>query len=327
MQTKLSQCIRRGLFACVTVVALCAGTAQAQPYPNKPIRIIVPYAAGGFSDISTRSLAEVMGRSLGQPLVIESRPGGGGRIGAEAITKVAPDGYTLLMTTNGTHTYMAVTEKNLSYDPIKDFTPISLVGSYGLQMVINPAVPAKTVAEFIAYAKANPGKLNYASSGLGSGIHFAGEVFKSMAGIDMVHVPYKGTGPGMLDVVAGVCQVIFDGAAKPFIDSGKVRFLGTTSAVRDPRFPNAPTIGEAAIPGYDLTYWLALFGPPGLPPEIQAKLHAAVKAALADESVKKRFNDMGIVPVGSTPEALVHEIRTETEKLRKVAAQIPGGIN
>ena len=321
---------RNALWAVVAGIACLlsqAGSAFAQAYPNRPIRILVPYAAGGFSDISTRSLAEVMGRALGQPLIIESRPGGGGRIGAEAITKVAPDGYTLLMTTNGTHTYMAVTEKNLSYDPVMDFTPISLVGSYGLQMVVNPAVPATTVSEFIAYAKANPGKLNYASSGMGSGIHFAGEVFKSMAGVDMVHVPYKGTGPGMLDVVAGVCQVIFDGAAKPFIDSGKVRFLGTTSAARDPRFPSVPAIGETALPGYDLTYWLALFGPPGLPAEIQGKLNAAVKAALADEGVKKRFNDMGIVPVGSTPEALVQEIRNETDKLRRVAAQIPGGIN
>jgi tripartite-type tricarboxylate transporter receptor subunit TctC len=221
---------------------------------------------------------------------------------------------------------MAVTEKSLSYDPIKDFTPVSLIGSYGLLMVVHPSVPVRTVGEFIAYAKKNPGKLNYASSGPGSGLHFAGEVFKSMAGIDMLHIPYKGSGPGMQDVLAGTCHVIFAGEAKPWIDAGKLRLLGTTSAARDPRYPDAPTIGEGGLTGYDLTYWVGLFGPRGLPVDIQKKLNAAVTTALADPGLRKRLSDMGMVVVGSTPDYLTQQIRTETQKLRAIAASIPGGI-
>jgi tripartite-type tricarboxylate transporter receptor subunit TctC len=306
---------------------LGATEVSAQAYPTKPIRVIVPYAAGGFSDQSSRMLAEALSQELKQQVVIENRAGGGGRIGVEAVNKMTPDGYSLLLTTNGTHTYMAVTEKSLSYDPIKDFTPVSLVGSYGLLMVLHPAVPVQNISEFIAYAKANPGKLNYASSGPGSGLHFAGEVFKSMAGIDMVHVPYKGSGPGMIDVLAGNVQLIFAGEAKPHIDSGKVRLLGTTSAVRDPRYPNQPTIDEAGLKGYNLTYWVGLFGPKGLPPEVSQRLNEAVKKVLALPSLRKQFLDMGMVPVGSSPDYLVEQIRSETERLRAVAAKIPGGIN
>lgn len=310
------------LFAC----APFASTALAQPYPAKPIRAIVPYAAGGFSDQATRAIADSLTQELKQPVLIENRGGGGGRIGADAVAHMAPDGYNLLLTTNGTHTYMAVTEKNLSYDPIKDFTPISEIASYGLLMVINPSVPANNLKEFIAYAKKNPGKLSYASSGPGSGLHFAGELFKAMAGVEMVHVPYKGSGPGLLDVLANNCQVIFAGEAKPHIDAGKVRFLGTTSAVRDPRFPSVPTIGEAALTGYDLTYWIGLFGPPGLPPEVSTRLSHAVTAILRDAKLQKHFTDMGLTPVGNTPEQLVEVIRSETKKLKAVADSIPGGV-
>jgi tripartite-type tricarboxylate transporter receptor subunit TctC len=301
--------------------------AQAQStFPNRPIKMIVPYAAGGFSDQASRIIAESMSKSLGQPVIIDIRTGGGGRIGAEAVTKLSPDGHDLLMTTNGTHTYMAVTEKNLSYDPINDFTPISLVGSYGLLMVVNNALPVNNLQEFIQYARNNPGKLNYASSGMGSGLHFAGEVFKSMGKLEMTHVPYRGSGPGMQDVIAGQCQVIFDGGAKPFIDAGKVKLLGTSSARRDPRYPNVPAIGESALPGYDLTYWLGLFGPKGMPREVQMKLNAAIRTAVADPQVQSRLAAMGLHLVGSSPEDLVREIRTETDKLRTIAASIPGGL-
>ncbi len=320
--------LRPLLLAGAALALATAAHAQpaAQGYPNRPIKAIVPYAAGGFSDQASRIVAEAMGKVLKQPIVIENRPGGGGRIGSEAVTKMAPDGYTLLMTTNGTKTYMAVTEKNLSYDPVNDFTPISLVGKYGLLMVVNPAVPASNVREFVAYAKANAGKVNYASSGPGSGLHFAGEVFKSMAGIQMTHVPYKGSGPGMQDVLAGVCQVIFAGEAKPLVDAGKVRLIGTTAAVRDPRFPNVPTLSEGGLTGYDLTYWVGLFAPKGLPAEIQAQLHAAVKTAMADPAVRKRLEDMGLVLEAAGPEVVTQTIRTETQKLRAIAASIPGGI-
>jgi tripartite-type tricarboxylate transporter receptor subunit TctC len=303
----------------LAATAVALGAAQAQTYPAKPIRVIVPYAAGGFSDLTSRVVVDRMARTLGQPLVIEPRPGGGGRIGADQIAKSANDGYQLLYTTNGTHTFMAVTEKDLPYDPIRGFTPIALVGDYGLQMVVHPAVPAATVGELVAYAKKNPGKVNYASSGMGSGIHFAGELFNVLAGIDMVHVPYKGSGPAMQDVIAGVCQVTFDGAAKPFIDSGKVRFLGTTSAQRDPRFPNAPTIAEGGVAGFDLTYWTAFFAPAGLSPAIQTQLNTAVNAALADEPVRKRLEEMGLILVGGPPERLEQRIRGDIAVLRKIA--------
>ena len=318
------------VYAFHALLAACAfawgAGAHAQAYPSRPIKMVVPYAAGGFSDQASRILAEGMSRALGQPIVIDNRAGGGGRIGSDMVSRANPDGYQLLMTTNGTHTYMAVTEKNLSYDPVADFTPVSLVGSYGLLMVTHPSVPARNVQEFIAYARANPGKVNYAASGMGSGLHFAGELFNSMAKTSLVHVPYKGSGPGMQDVLAGVCQVIFDGAAKPQIDAGKVRFLGTTSAVRDPRFPDAPTLSEAGLAGYDLTYWVGLFGPKGMAPEIQARLNAAVRTVLAEPDTQRKLASMGMTLVGSSPEQLVREIRTETDKLRLIAASIPGGI-
>jgi len=307
--------------------ALMAGaTVQAQAYPSRPIKMIVPYAAGGFSDQATRILTEALSRALGQPIVVDNRAGGGGRIGSDAVSKMTPDGYQLLMTTNGTHTYMAVTEKNLSYDPVTDFTPVSLVGSYGLLMVVNPSVPATNLKEFIAYANANRSKVNYATSGMGSGLHFAGELFNAMAKTSMVHVPYKGSGPGMQDVLAGVCQVIFDGAAKPQIDAGKVRLLGTTSATRDPRYPDTPTLSESGLTGYDLTYWVGLFGPKGMPAEIQARLNAAIRTVLAEPDIQRRLAGMGMTLVGSSPEQLVQTIRTETDKLRAIAAAIPGGI-
>jgi tripartite-type tricarboxylate transporter receptor subunit TctC len=307
-------------------LSIVPGALAQSTFPNRPIKMIVPYAAGGFSDQASRIIAESMSKTLGQPVIIDIKTGGGGRIGAEAVTKLPPDGHDLLMTTNGTHTYMAVTEKNLSYDPINDFTPISLVGSYGLLMVVNNNLPVNNLQEFIQYARNNPGKLNYASSGMGSGLHFAGEVFKSMGKLDMTHVPYRGSGPGMQDVIAGQCQVIFDGGAKPFIDAGKVKLLGTSSARRDPRYPNVPAIGESALPGYDLTYWLGLFGPKGMPRDVQMKLNAAIRTAVADPQVQSRLAAMGLYLVGSSPEDLVRDIRTETDKLRAIAAAIPGGL-
>jgi tripartite-type tricarboxylate transporter receptor subunit TctC len=302
------------------VQAADTDSARTSAWPTSPMRVIVPYAAGGFSDISSRFLAERVSRVLGQPWVLESRPGGGGRIGADLIAKAPADGYHLLYTTNGTHTYMAVTEKNLSYDPIRDFTPISLVGVYGLQMVVHPSVPATSIAEFIDYARRNPGRINYATSGTGSGVHFAGELMKMLGRIDMVHVPYKGTAPAMQDVIAGVCQVSYDGAAKPFIDAGKVRFLGTTSRTRDPRYPSVPTIAEGGLPGFDLTYWIGVFGPPGLPPSIQMKLNAAINTVIADEDFKAKYASLGITTVGGSPDAVPAQIRTETATLRRIAA-------
>lgn len=305
--------------AITMILALATAGAAAQTYPAKPIRAVVPYAAGGFSDAVGRVMGERLARELGQPILIESRPGGGGRVGAELVARAAPDGYTLLFTTNGTHTFMAVTEENLSYDPIRDFTPISLVGTYGLLMVVHPELPARTLPEFIEFAKRNPTKLNYGTSGLGSGIHFAGELLKTMAGIQMTHVPYRGSGPALQDTVAGIVQVTFDGAAKGMVDAGKVRLLGTTMSRRDPRFPQTPTMGEA-LPGYDLTYWVAVYAPPGLPVPLQQRLNTAFNTMLADPAVKTRLADMGVITVGGSPDVLVSTMRTDIDLLRKIVA-------
>jgi tripartite-type tricarboxylate transporter receptor subunit TctC len=306
---------------CITLSAV-----QAQTYPNKPIHIIVPYAAGGVADNSSRLFAKALEQELQQSIVIENRPGGGGRIGAEAVVRMPADGYSLLLTTNGTQTYMPVMEDSLSYNPIKDFTPLSLIASYGFLMVVNPSLPVKNVTEFINYAKKNPGKLNFASSGPGSGPHFAGEVFKSMAGIDMTHIAYKGTGPGLIAVSAKEVDLIFAADANALIDSGMVRLLGTTSGTRDPRYPNSPTIAEAGLKGYDLISWIGFYGPRDLPEDVQRTLNTAVQKAIRNPNLRKSLTQMGLVPVGSTPQELVKMMLNETDKLRTIAASIPGGI-
>lgn len=310
----------------VASLMLCIGPVQAQNYPTKPIRVIVPYAPGGVADNSSRLFAKALEQELKQPIVIDNRPGGGGRIGADAVTRLPADGYHLLLTTNGTHTYMPVMEKTLSYDPVKDFTPLSLVTSYGFLMVTHPSVPVKNVEEFIAYAKKNPGKLNFASSGPGGGPHFAGEVLKSMAGIEMTHVPYKGTGPGLQAVVAGEADLIFAADANAFIDAGRLRLLGTTSGTRDPRYPSVPTLAEGGLKDYDLGSWIGFFGPRGLPEDVQRTLTAAVQRAIQNPELRKSLAQMGLVPVGSSPQQLVSVIRDEIKKLSAVAEKVPGGI-
>jgi tripartite-type tricarboxylate transporter receptor subunit TctC len=318
---------RRSLLtAAAAGAALAAAPVRAQSaYPNKPIRIIVPYAPGGVADNSSRIFAKALEAELKQSIVIDNRGGGGGRIGAEAVSRMPADGYNLLLTTNGTHTYMPVMEKSLPYDPFKDFTPLSQVNAYGFLMVVHPSVPVKTVEEFVAYAKKNPGKLNFASSGPGSGPHFAGELFKSLAGIEMTHVPYKGTGPGLQAVVAGEADLIFAADANAFIDAGRVRLLGTTSGTRDPRYPNVPTIAEGGLKGYDLGSWIGFYGPPGLPDDVQRTLIAATARAVQNPELRRSYAQIGLAPVGGSPQDLVKVMRSEIDKLKGVADKI-GGI-
>ena len=298
---------------------LISSMAPAQSYPSKPVRFIVGYAAGGVADTSARIMAQRMSVKLGETVIVENRVGAGGRIGAEMIAKAPADGYQLLYTTNGTHSFAPVSEKVLPYDPIRDFTSIALVGTYGFLMVVHPSVPAKTVAEFIDYAKKNSGKLNYGSSGAGSGVHFAGELFKMMAGVNMTHVPYKGAAPALQDTIAGVCQLTFDAGAGQAVEGGKVRLLGTTGSQRDPRFPNSPTLAEAGVPGYDLISWVGIFAPPGLAPGIATQLNAAANEALMDPGVRQRLGLWGVIPTPGTPAALEQLVRTEISRLRRIA--------
>ena len=300
-------------------LALISSASLAQSYPSKPVRFIVGYAAGGVADTSARIMAQRMSAKLGETVIVENRVGAGGRIAAEAIARAPADGYQLLYTTNGTHSFAPVSEKVLPYDPIRDFTPIALVGTYGFLMVVHPSVPAKTVAEFIEYAKKNSGKLNYGSSGAGSGVHFAGELFKMMAGVNITHVPYKGAAPALQDTIAGVCQLTFDAGAGQAVEGGKVRLLGTTGSQRDPRFPNSPTLAEAGVPGYDLISWVGIFAPPGLAPGIATQLNAAANEALMDSGVRQRLGLWGVIPTPGTPAALEQLVRSEISRLRKIA--------
>jgi tripartite-type tricarboxylate transporter receptor subunit TctC len=300
----------------VAAVAAVAAPAQAQDYPNKPIHFIVPAAAGGPTDVTTRLLAQKMSESLGQPVVVEARPGGGGNIGADVVARAAPDGYTILMATIGTHAINQTLYKKLAFDPIKDFTPISLVVQYPLLLVVNPDVPAKSVKELITYAKANPGKLNRAHGGSGTSMHLSGELFVHQAGVDMPQVPYKGSAPALTDMIGNHVQVMFDSmiTALPQVKAGKLRALAVTGAQRSPVVPDVPTVAEAGLPGYSATGWIGVVGPAKMPPAIANKLQAAISKALADPDLRKTLVDQAAEPIGSTPADFAKFIDAETAK-------------
>ena len=317
--------MNRHAFLATAAAALCVlstGTASAQvdAYPNKPIKWVVPFPPAGAMDNIARTLGEQMGRKLGQPLVIENRPGAGGNIGADAVAKSAPDGYTMMIVANG----MAVNKflyGKLSYDPVKSFTPVSLVAVVPNVLVANAAQSkAKTVAEVIAQAKAQPGKVTYASAGNGTSIHLAGELFASMAQIDMLHVPYKGSGPAVSDLLGGQVDYMFDSitSAAPHIQSGKLRAIAVTTAKRSAALPNVPTIAEAGLAGYELSPWFAVYMPSGTPKPIVAKINAALLEALNLPEVKTRFAAIGAEPIGSTPEQLAAHLDAEMAKWGKI---------
>jgi tripartite-type tricarboxylate transporter receptor subunit TctC len=308
----------RAIFAATLIAAPFA--AQAQTYPTKPVRVLVGYAPGGIADTSARIITQQLTQRIKQNFIVDSRLGAGGRIAAEAVSRAAPDGYTLLSTTNGTHSFAAVTEKNLPYDPVKDFTPIGLIGTYGFLLVVHPSLPVKSVKELIALAKKNPGKLNYSSSGTGSGIHFAGELFKLAAKVDIVHIPYKGAAPALQDAVAGRVEMTFDAGAGQAVEAGQVRLLGTTAGKRDPRFPNSPTLAEAGLPGFDVISWTAVYGPANLPPAIVSQLNAAMNAALKDADTVQRLKIWGAIASPGGPEQLDALLKSEIARYRKVAA-------
>jgi tripartite-type tricarboxylate transporter receptor subunit TctC len=309
--------------AAVAFTAL--GPAQAQTWPSKPVRIVVPFPPGGTTDIVARSLGVELQRMWQQPVVIENRPGAGGNIGADLVAKAAPDGYTLLMGTVGTHAInKALFEQNgakMPFDPAKDFVPITLAAGVPNVMVINPKLPVNTVAEFIAYAKARPGQLNMASSGNGTSIHLSGELFKTVTGVYMVHFPYRGSAPAVTDLIAGNMNVMFDNlpSALPHIKSGRLKALAVTSRTRSPALPDVPTIEEAAgLKGFDASSWFGLFAPAGTPRVIVDRIQGDVAKALALPAVRERFIAQGADPGGNTPDQFAAFIRAETDKWTRV---------
>ena len=313
------------LLAMAIVASVGLSTAHAQSWPSKPVRIIVPFPPGGTTDIVARSLGVELQKMWGQPVIIENRAGAGGNVGAEAVAKSPNDGYTLLMGTVGTHAInaplFAQAGNKMPFDPVKDFVPITLAAGVPNVMVVNPKVPVNSVMEFIAYAKANPGKLNMASSGNGTSIHLTGELFKTMTGTYMVHLPYRGSAPAVSDLLAGNTDVMFDNlpSALPHIKAGKLKALAVTSRARSPALPNVPTIEEAAkLNGFDASSWFGLFAPAGTSRTIVDKIQADVAKALAMPEVRERFVAQGAQPSGSTPDQFAAFIRAETDKWTKV---------
>ena len=302
------------------LVAGAAATVQAQTYPSKPIRMIVPFPPGGTTDILARAIGAELTKAWGQPVVIENRPGAGGNIGSEAVARSPGDGYTLLMGTVGTHGINPSLYKKMPYDAVKDFAPVTLVALVPNILVVHPSVPAKSVAELIALAKKQPGKLTYASSGNGTSIHLSGALFESLAGVQMVHVPYKGSAPAVTDLLGGQVNMMFDNmpSALPHVKAGKLRALGVTSAKRSPAVPDVPTIAEAGVKGYEASSWFGVLAPATTPKDIVAKLNAEIAKSLGTPEMKEKLSSQGAEPVGNTPEQFGAFIRAEIDKWAKV---------
>ncbi|MEO8675947.1 MAG: tripartite tricarboxylate transporter substrate binding protein [Casimicrobiaceae bacterium] len=307
-------------FALGALLALAAIVASAQTYPAKPIRLVVPFPPGGATDILARDVAQKLTEAWGQQVIVDNRPGAGGNIGSELVAKAAPDGYTLEMGTVGTHAINASLYAKMPYDHVKDFAPVILVAGVPNVLVVNPALPANSVAELIAYAKANPGKLNFASSGNGTSIHLSGELFKFMAGVQMTHVPYKGSAPALQDLLGGQVQLMFDNLppSLPQIKAGKLRALAVTSLTRAPALPDVPTMAEAGLPGFEASSWFGVLAPAGTPPAIVTKLNAEIAKWLATPEAKERLSKQGANAAGGTPEDFAKHIAAETAKWAKV---------
>jgi len=309
------------------VLALAAGFASltsAQPYPTKPIKLVAPSTPGDAPDVIARLVADKLSTALGQQVVVENRPGAGGVVGSDYVAKAVPDGYTLIMGNAGSHGINAAVYSKLPYDIQRDFAPVSQVAVAPNVMVINPSVPASTLAEFIAYAKANPGKLSYASGGNGSSAHMSMELFKSMSGIDIQHVPYKGSSPALTDVVSG--QVVaFIGnmpPTVPLIKAGKLRAIAVTTKSRSALMPELPTITEAGLPGFETVAWFGVLAPAGTPPEVVNRLSAEIAKIAKSPEIREKLVAMGAEPVGSTPEEFKAVIDRDIAKWKPLAQKV-----
>ncbi|SSW67776.1 tripartite tricarboxylate transporter substrate binding protein [Achromobacter agilis] len=310
--------------ACAGLAMLGGATAaRADGYPERPVKWIVPFPPGGAMDSIARTLGESMGKQLNTSFIVENRAGAGGNIGAASVARAKPDGYTILIVANG----MAVNPAlyaDLNYDPIKDFAPISLLAVVPNVLVTNPArTGATSVQDVIAKAKAQPDHYTYASAGVGTSIHLAGELFLSMANVEMLHVPYKGSGPAIADLLGGQVDYMFDSitSAKPHIEAGKLRALGVTTSKRSAALPDVPTIAESGLPGYELMPWFAAFAPAGTPPEVVTKLNTAMRQALADPKVRATLDSIGAESIGGSPEELRDYLGRETAQWKTLVKE------
>ena len=307
----------------VAALPYSASSALAQAaYPNKPIRLIVPFPAGGATDILARALSQKLGEKIGQTVVVENRPGAGGTIGADAASKSAADGYTLLLATSSTHSIGPAINPKIPYNAETDFTPIAYVASSPNVVVVPNTLPVKTMREFIDYARKNPGKLNYASSGNGTIVHLTTEYFKAQSDTFILHIPYRGTALAIPDLVSGKVDVLFDSfvTGMPHVRDGKLRALAITSASRSALAPDMPTVSEV-LPGFESVTWFGVYGPKAMPQDVTAKINQAINAALADADVKERFARLGAEPAGGTPQAFAAMVKADNTKWKKIIAE------
>src|SRR5258706_15514388 len=309
--------------AVIALAALAFATpafAADDDYPTRTVKIVVPFAPGGSTDVVARILADKLGAELKQTFIVDNRAGASGNIGADAVAKAQADGYTLLMGTTGVLSINAHLYKDMPFDPARDLAPVAYTSLITNILVVNPGVPARNVAELIALAKGKPGSLTFASSGAGSSTHLSGELFKSLAGVDILHVPYRGSSQALIDLMAGQVTMLFDNAPSslPFVEQGKLRALAVTSTRRLPDLPDVPTLDEAGIAGYESLSWSGLVAPAATPRAIVAKLNAAIERILKMEDVRRRFAEMGVEPVGGTPEEFAAHIRAESDKWGKL---------
>jgi tripartite-type tricarboxylate transporter receptor subunit TctC len=302
------------------LIAAPLGEAAAQRYPDKPVRMVVPYVAGGNLDVIGRLFAQGLGEELGQSFVVDNRPGANGNVGTDQVVRSAPDGYTIAMVSAGTMTINPALYRTMSFDPEKDLAPISLVASGPMVLEVNPALPVHNVGELVAYAKANPGKLNFGSGGNGTLSHLSTEMLRARTGIDIVHVPYKGTALALNDLLGGQIQVMFDtlSTSVPHIEDGKLRALAVTSVKRSTTLASLPTIAEAGVKDYSADAWSGLVAPAGTPRELISRLHAAAAKVAAREQIRKTLATLGSEPVGTTPEQFAEMIRTERGKWAEI---------
>lgn len=308
---------RHALAAGLSLAATLAlgSPVLAEGFPDRQITLVVPFAAGGSTDVVARIVAQKMSDDLGQQVIVQNVAGAGGNLGADNVARAEPDGYTILMGTVATHALNPLILKSTPYDAEKDFAPISLLVVVPNVLIVNPELPVKTVAELVALLKAEPGKYSYASSGNGTPLHLSGELFKSMAGVEMEHIPYKGAGPALNDVIGNQVPIMFDNlpSSSGHIKTGTLRGLAVTTKERAPSFPDMPTVGES-VPGYETYTWNALFAPAGTPPEVVARLNDAANKALADPAVAERMTEFSATIVGSTPEELAAHVKAEIAK-------------